>query len=429
MPTTTRSTNIRPLLPVYLVIFVAFIGYAMMVNFFVPLLMHNHGFLPATASNAQRSTAVGILLAIYPIGQFFGSPILGALSDRHGRKPILLVSLAVAVVCYAIIAFAIRQHNLILLGFACLVGGLSESNIAIAQSAVADVAAPQDRGRLFAYIYTACSMGYISGPLIGGDVVQHAGFSAPFWGVVVLLVVAILWTLVSFRETHPADRSRALDYRAAMMNLTTVFTDRPIRRLYLINFVFYLTIFGFFRVILIYMADKWNMLAHESGVYYSYYSAMSLVASLFIVGPLLKRIPLKTAAIATAVLAGVVMCIVVVPQSKYFLWITAGPCCLIATLTLASCATLLSNSVAPERQGSVMGNNQALQVGAEAVGALVGGLLAAVVATLPLIAFGILLVAGGLMLLPVQAEVAAVPKKVATRKATRISTGSFPTLE
>src|SRR5581483_782615 len=110
------------------------------------------------------------------------------------------------------------------------------------------------------YIYTACSMGYISGPLIGGQVVQHAGFSAPFWGVVVLLAVAILWTLVSFRETHPADHSRALDYRAAMMNLTTVFTDRPIRRLYLINFIFYLTIFGFFRVILIYMADKWHML-------------------------------------------------------------------------------------------------------------------------------------------------------------------------
>jgi DHA1 family tetracycline resistance protein-like MFS transporter len=90
-----RSTDIRPLLPIYLVIFVAFIGYAMMVNFFVPLLMHDHGFLSPTASTAQRTTAVGILLAIYPLGQFFGSPILGALSDRYGRKPILLASLAV----------------------------------------------------------------------------------------------------------------------------------------------------------------------------------------------------------------------------------------------------------------------------------------------------------------------------------------------
>ena len=429
MPTPRRSTDIRALLPVYLVIFVAFIGYAMMVNFFVPLLMHDHGFLPVTASKAQRTTSVGILLAIYPIGQFFGSPVLGALSDRYGRKPILLVSLAVAVACYAIIAFAIEQQNLILLGAACFIGGLSESNIAIAQSAVADVAAPEDRARLFAYIYTACSMGWVGGPLIGGQVVLHAGFSAPFWGVVVLLVVAILWTLISFRETHPPDRSRALDYRAAMMNLTTVFTERPIRRLYLINFIFYLTIFGFFRVILIYMADKWHMLAHQSGIYYSYYSAMSLVASLFLVGPTLERFPLKTVAITSAVLTGALMCIVIVPDSRHSLWVTAGPCCLIASFTLAACATLLSDSVEPARQGSVMGNNQALQVGAEAAGALVGGLLAAVDVTVPLVSFGILLVVGGLMLVPLQTPVAAVPAKVATPKVTRISTGSFPTPE
>jgi MFS family permease len=411
------------------VIFVAFIGYAMMVNFFVPLLMHNHGFLSPTASKAQRTTAVGILLAIYPLGQFFGSPILGALSDRYGRKPILLTSLASAVVCYAIIALAIRKRDPILLGFACLIGGLSESNIAIAQSAVADVAQPQDRGRLFAYIYTACSLGWVSGPLVGGQVVLHAGFSAPFWGVVALLMLAFVWTLIAFRETHPADTARPLDYLSAMMNLTAVFTDRPIRRLYLVNFIFYLTIFGFFRVILIYMADKWHMLAHQSGIYYSYFSAMSLVSSLFVVGPLLRRFELKSIAITSAVLTGVLMGVVVLPQSRYFLLVTAGPCCFISTFTLASCATLLSNSVEPKRQGSVMGNNQALQVGAEAAGALVGGLLAAIVVPLPLFAFGALLLVGGLMLVPVRPPIVPGAVLIASAEVAGSSTPSLPTLE
>jgi predicted MFS family arabinose efflux permease len=426
---TPRSTDIRPLVPIYLVIFVAFIGYAMMVNFFVPLLMHNHGFLSPTASKAQRTTAVGILLAIYPLGQFFGSPILGALSDRYGRKPILLTSLASAVVCYAIIALAIRKRDPILLGFACLVGGLSESNIAIAQSAVADVAQPQDRGRLFAYIYTACSLGWVSGPLVGGQVVLHAGFSAPFWGVVALLMLAFVWTLIAFRETHPADTARPLNYLSAMMNLTAVFTDRPIRRLYLVNFIFYLAIFGFFRVILIYMADKWHMLAHQSGIYYSYFSAMSLVSSLFVVGPLLRRFELKSIAITSAVLTGVLMGVVVLPQSRYFLLVTAGPCCFISTFTLASCATLLSNSVEPKRQGSVMGNNQALQVGAEAAGALVGGLLAAIVVPLPLFAFGALLLVGGLMLVPVRPPIVPGAVLIASAEVAGSSTPSLPTLE
>jgi MFS family permease len=115
-----------------------------------------------------------------------------------------------------------------------------------------------------------------------------------------------------------------------------------------------------------------------------------------------------------------------VPQSRHSLWVTAGPCCFISSFTLASCATLLSNAVPPERQGSVMGNNQALQVGAEAAGALVGGLLAAVDVTVPLVSFGILLVVGGLMLVSLRTSA---PAKVAASKVTRISTGSFLTPE
>jgi MFS family permease len=401
-----RTTDIRPVLPIYLVIYAAFIGYGMMVNFFVPLLMENHGFLPATASVAQRTTVVGILLAIYPLGQFFGSPVLGPISDRYGRKPILLISLAAAVGCYALIALAIQRHNLILLGIGCLAGGLTESNIAIAQSAIADITSQEDRGRLFSYIYTAISCGYISGPLFGGAIIARKGFAAPFWGVVVLLALTFVWTFTTFRETHAPDLSRRIDYRKALTNLTTVFTDRSLRHLYLINFIFYLTIFGFFRVILIYMADKWHMQAYESGVYYSYYAVMSLLASLLLTAPLLARFPIKTVAVVTAILSGVIMVLIVLPESRYWLWVTAGACSLISTVTLACCATLLSNAVEHDRQGAVMGNNQALQVGAEAASALFGGLLAALLAPLPLVVYGLLLVMAALMLLPMRIRVA-----------------------
>ncbi len=400
MPVTeSRRTDIRPLLPLYLVVFVAFIGYAMMVTFFVPLLMDNHGFLPATASVARRSMMVGILLAVYPLGQFFGSPILGAISDRFGRKPVLLGSLVLSILSYVFIAWAIHERQFVVLTIACLVGGLGEANIAIAQSAVADFAGPEDRGRLFAYIYTASSCGYISGPLIGPLIAARFGFAVPFWGVLVLLVLTAVWVAAAFRETHAPDKNRKLDYVRTLMSLGTVFTDRPIRPLYLINFIFYLTIFGFYRVILMYMDDKWHMSVHESGLYYSYLSVMSLVASLFCVAPLLRRFPLKSVAVSAALLAGVLIMIIVLPQNHLYLLVTAGPATVAATITLATCATLLSNVVEAERQGGVMGNNQALQVGAEALGALIGGLLAAILVPLPLLVYGVLLLIGGLMLM------------------------------
>gem|GEM_PF-591321 len=410
VPAGPNAPGLRPLLPLYLVIFVAFLGYAMMVTLFVPMLVGHNGFLPPEAGAGRRSLLVGILLAIYPIGQFVGSPVIGVLSDRYGRKPVLMVSLAAAVGSYAVIALGVDLRSIPLIGVGCLAGGLSESNIAIVQSAVSDVAPPAERARLFGYVYSACSVGYIAGPVVGGQIAVLAGWSTPFWIVVVLLVATALWVRRSFAETHPAEPGRPIDVAAGLRNLATVFTDRPIRALYLVNFLFYLALFGYFRVILLYVAQRFHMDVEQSTVYYAYLAGMSLTASLLLVGPMISRFGLRRLAVGSAVLSGLAMIVVVLPQSAIWLWFTAPPCSLIGTLTLASCAAILANSVEGDREGRVMGNNQALQVGAEGIGAVLGGVLAAVMVALPLMVFGVLLILTGALLstLPRTAPVASI---------------------
>jgi MFS family permease len=77
-----------------------------------------------------RSLVLGILLAIYPLGQFLGSPVLGALSDRYGRKPVLTVSLCIAVAAYVLISLGIELRSLALIAIGCLIGGSPNLNIA-----------------------------------------------------------------------------------------------------------------------------------------------------------------------------------------------------------------------------------------------------------------------------------------------------------
>jgi DHA1 family tetracycline resistance protein-like MFS transporter len=89
---------------------------------------------------------------------------------------------------------------------------------------------------------------------------------------------------------------------------------------------------------------------------------------------------------------------VTLPAELSSIWITGGLATFMGTLALASCPTLLANAVSAERQGRVMGNNQALQVGAESLSAMIGGALAGLFIPLPLIAFGLLLIAAGFML-------------------------------
>jgi MFS family permease len=84
---------VRPVLPLYVVVFAGFVGCSLMIVVFTPLVLRvDGGMLPHGDSAATRAIALGVLLAMYPLAQFLGAPVIGALSDRHGRKPTLLVS-------------------------------------------------------------------------------------------------------------------------------------------------------------------------------------------------------------------------------------------------------------------------------------------------------------------------------------------------
>ena len=82
-------------------------GYAMMVTLFPPMLLLDNGFLDPGASKSAKTILIGLLLALYPLGQFLGSPVIGALSDRFGRKRVLLITLILSITFYCLIAVAL----------------------------------------------------------------------------------------------------------------------------------------------------------------------------------------------------------------------------------------------------------------------------------------------------------------------------------
>jgi DHA1 family tetracycline resistance protein-like MFS transporter len=397
------GSRVRRLLPLYLVVFVGFLGYSLMIAVFTPMILRDdNGMLPPSSSVAQRSLVLGLLLALYPLGQFIGSPILGALSDRYGRRPVLLASLSATTALYAVIATALAIQSLTLLMVASFFAGLSEANVVIAQGAIADTASREDRERLFGYIYLSASLAYVVGPLGGGQLADRSlaswfSYQTPYWAVVILLLVVLLGIVRWFEETNVLT-GRQSPFLQAFTNLTRVITERRLRPLYLLNFVLYLAIFGFFRVYPIYLVDQFHLRVGRVSEFIAWVAVPIVFANLWLVGELSKRTTPRKLVIVSAVAMGVLMGVIVLPNSQTSLWFTLGSTALALAVCLPSCAAMLSLAADDSVQGRVMGNNQSMQVGAESLSGFLGGAFAAAAIKLPLLVFAGAAIFGGLTL-------------------------------
>ena len=175
-----------PLAAILLVVFVDLIGFGMI----IPIL-------PLYAKNfAAAEWQIGFLLASYSFMQFIAAPVLGFLSDRFGRKPILLVSLVGSAISYLIMANA---QSLTMLFIARIIAGICGASVGTAAAYIADITPPENRSRRMGLIGAAFGVGFVLGPAIGG-ILSHFSTVAPFWFGAALAVINSILVLVALPE-------------------------------------------------------------------------------------------------------------------------------------------------------------------------------------------------------------------------------------
>lgn len=151
----------------------------------------------------------GYFVAVYAFMQFFASPILGSLSDRFGRRPILLSSLLGASIDYVFMAFA---PSLSLLFVGRVISGLSGASMTVANSYIADISDDSNRSANFGLIGAAFGIGFIAGPLIGGAL-GHLGHEAPFIAAAILNFINFLFGAMVLPESLPPEHRRHLELK------------------------------------------------------------------------------------------------------------------------------------------------------------------------------------------------------------------------
>src|SRR5438128_3185901 len=210
----------RPLLIIFLTIFVNLVGFGIIIPL-LPFYAETFGASPLV---------IGLLFAVFSLCQLVAAPALGDLSDRYGRRPILVFSLAGTVVSFVMLALA---HSVAMLFAARIVDGLSGGNISTARAYVADVTEPKDRARAYGLIGAAFGLGFILGPALSG-VLSHYSYTAPIWAAAALTLVATAIAWLWLPETvHRARAGWGNPFR-----YLPVLLRRPVvRRVLVIDFV------------------------------------------------------------------------------------------------------------------------------------------------------------------------------------------------
>jgi MFS transporter, DHA1 family, tetracycline resistance protein len=395
----SRSAVRRRVLGLYPAVGVSFFGYAMMATLFVPMVLtRTDGYLPASDSYATRTTILGGLLVLYPLGQFLGNPVLGGLSDRWGRRPLVLASGAATVVCYVGIALALQAKSLIALAPILLVCGFVEANLALAISAIADVTDDEQRPRYVGYMFAVTSVAYTLGPPFGGLLVGRFGYAAPFWVVLGLLVVILVWLQQQFTETLPASRRRRLPLLHTLGALSQVVTDRLLRRIYLGNLLVAVSAMGFWRVVTIYLVDEWHLRVQHVTANYALFAIAAGTANLVLMPPLSKRMSVRRLCLISVIGGAVSVAAMALPDgigaphALVFAVLLGALASLFLALAMASGTAVISSAAPADRQGTVLGNNSALIVLGEVAGTSVGSFVAGIDSADSLIAMAVVAV-------------------------------------
>src|SRR5262245_17623200 len=182
------------ILIIFLTVFIDLVGFGIV----LPLL-------PIFAKGLDASGfVIGCLMAVYSVMQFVFAPIWGRLSDRVGRRPILLLSTAGSAISYALFAFGCAQTGvtaLVVLFCARIFAGICAANITVAQAYIADITPPAERSRRMGLIGMAFGLGFIFGPAIGGLGLKFGGITAPGWTAAALCAANFIFAVARLPES------------------------------------------------------------------------------------------------------------------------------------------------------------------------------------------------------------------------------------
>ncbi|MGB5912139.1 MAG: MFS transporter [Promethearchaeia archaeon] len=317
---------------------------------------------------------VGLVLSIFSLCQLFASPITGKLSDRFGRKPLLLFSQTSTLIGFILLGLA---NNVWILVAARLVDGLLGSNMTVSQAYISDVTDPKYRTKIYGYSSAVFGAGLIFGPVIGG-LLLSINFSAPFFfaaGVSLLSIILVL----AFLPESLTKKEEKLDFKFGDIFPTKetkrFFKSAKIRGILVVYFIYNFGFFLFITTFALFAANQINVTPQEVSFYMAWIGVLRVLFQSVLINPLVKKVS-ENKTLAIGVFTMILAMAILIFSTSY--WIVYLPFFFLAFGTGVARPILtskLTKTVKREETGSVLGVNNALTSIGQIISPILGGLL------------------------------------------------------